>query len=280
MKTRLLLAVTALLLSSAAAAETLWITNVNLVSPEKLDQVGPGSVLIRDGVIAAVERGQARRTPAGARRIDGNGYYLTPGLIDSHVHLFGVPGMSFGHVKRHKEIVQDYYRQMPRSYLYYGYTTVIDLAVSDPAVIDNFTRAPLHPDVVHCGEPLVYANGYPMAWIAPAERFEMFGNFIYDPAQAAAIPKRFRPEDHTPEAGVARIAKGGGKCVKTHYEKGFGAKRNLPVMSDAVFADVKSAAVKNGLVLVAHANSFEAQSFAVKGNADVLAHGMWHWGRP
>lgn len=278
MKTRLLPAVTALFLSSAALAETLWITNVNLVSPEKLDQVGPGSVLIKDGVIAAVERGPARRTPAGARRIDGNGDYLTPGLIDSHVHLFGVPGMSFNHVKIHKGIVQDYYRQMPRSYLYYGYTTVIDLAVSDRAVIDNFNRAPLHPDLVHCGEPLVYANGYPMSWIAPAERFEMFGNFIYDPAQAAAIPKRFRPGDHTPEAGVARIAKGGGKCVKTHYERGFGANRNLPVMSDAVFAEVKSAAVKNGLVLVTHGNSFEAQSFAVKGNADVLAHGMWHWG--
>ncbi|MCC6073302.1 amidohydrolase family protein [Massilia sp. GCM10020059] len=278
MKTRLLIAAGALLLSTAAAAETLWITNVNLVSPEQPGRVGPGSVLVRDGIIAAVERGPARAVPPGVRKVDGKGYYLTPGLIDSHVHLFGVPGMSFDHVKRHKGIVEAYYRQMPRSYLYYGYTTVIDLAVSDRAVIDNFNRAPLHPDVVHCGEPLVYANGYPMSWIAPVERFEMFGNFIYDPAQAAAIPKRFTPADHTPEAGVARVAKGGGKCVKTHYERGFGANRKLPVMSDRVFADVKSAAVKNGLVLVTHGNSFEAQSFAVRGNADVLAHGMWHWG--
>ena len=27
-----------------------------------------------------------------------------------------------------------------------------------------------------------------------------------------------------------------------------------------------------------HANSFEAQKYAVAGGADVLAHGMWHWG--
>jgi hypothetical protein len=27
-----------------------------------------------------------------------------------------------------------------------------------------------------------------------------------------------------------------------------------------------------------HANSFEAQRFAVDGNVDVIAHGMWNWG--
>ena len=27
-----------------------------------------------------------------------------------------------------------------------------------------------------------------------------------------------------------------------------------------------------------HANGFEAQKFAVDGNVDVIAHGMWHWG--
>jgi imidazolonepropionase-like amidohydrolase len=27
-----------------------------------------------------------------------------------------------------------------------------------------------------------------------------------------------------------------------------------------------------------HANGFEAQKFAVEGNVDVIAHGMWHWG--
>jgi Amidohydrolase family len=32
------------------------------------------------------------------------------------------------------------------------------------------------------------------------------------------------------------------------------------------------------LVLMMHANSFEAQKFAVDGDADVIAHGMWNWG--
>ena len=31
-------------------------------------------------------------------------------------------------------------------------------------------------------------------------------------------------------------------------------------------------------MLVTHANSFDNQRAAVAGGADVLAHGMWHWG--
>ncbi len=49
-------------------------------------------------------------------------------------------------------------------------------------------------------------------------------------------------------------------------------------MSPAVYGEVRQAATSQGLVLVTHANSFEAQQFAVAGNTDVLAHGMWHWG--
>jgi len=106
----------------------------------------------------------------------------------------------------------------------------------------------------------------------------VFSNFIYDPAQADKIPARYKPEDYTPAKGVARAKKDGAICVKTHYEHGFGAQRNLPVMSPAVYGEVRAAATKDGLTLVTHGNSFEAQTFAVNGGVDVLAHGMWHWG--
>lgn len=268
----------ALAAAPAHAAPAVWITNVKLVSPEKLDKIEAGSVLVKDGHIVSVVRG-AGRMPAGATRVDGKGYYLTPGLIDSHVHLHAVPGMSLEQAKLKKEAAQAYYRQLPRSFLYYGYTTVIDLALADRAVIDDFRKAPLHPDVVHCAEPLVMANGYPSNYIDKATRFDTFPNFIHDAAQpAGAIPARFAAADYTPAKGVARVKDGGGICVKTHFERGFGAARNLPVMSPAVFGEVRSAATTHGLTLVTHANSFEAQQFAVAGNTDVLAHGMWHWG--
>jgi imidazolonepropionase-like amidohydrolase len=49
------------------------------------DRIENGSVLLRDGRIAAV--GQALATPAGAVVVDAKGKWVTPGVIDAHSHL-------------------------------------------------------------------------------------------------------------------------------------------------------------------------------------------------
>lgn len=261
------------------AANRIWISDVTIVSPERLDHIGTGSVLIEDGRIVRVERKQGAKKPAGAAVIDGKGQFLIPGLIDSHVHLAGVPGMGFDQMGSQATMVKAYYKQMPRSYLYYGYTTVVDLGVMvDHQVWKDFTEAPQHPDLYNCGEALVFANGYPMSYAPPEMRFELFSNFIYDPEQASSIPPEYKPEAHTPAADVARVKGAGGICVKTFYERGFGQAKNLPVMSADVLAEIRKEATKDGLVLMIHANSYEAQKFAVDGGVDVIVHGMWNWG--
>jgi hypothetical protein len=70
----------------------------------------------------------------------------------------------------------------------------------------------------------------------------------------------------------------GGICVKTYFERGFDRDRNLPVISPEILAQLRRASTGEGLVLMIHANSFEAQTFGVAGNVDVLAHGLWNWG--
>jgi hypothetical protein len=255
-----------------------WITDVTIISPENLAHIERGSVLIENGRIAKIYRGQTSPKPAGVTVISGKGQFLIPGLIDSHVHLASVPGMSFDETHRVSAILPEYYAQLPRSYLYYGYTTVVDLAALDPKVLEDFRQTSLHPDLYTCGESLPFANGYPMSFAPPEVRFKVFPNFIYDPKQASTIPPEYRPEDHTPEADVARDKREGAVCVKTYFERGFGHDRNLPLMSAEVLAQVRQAATEQGLVLMLHANSFEAQKFGVAGDVDVLAHGMWNWG--
>jgi imidazolonepropionase-like amidohydrolase len=270
-----------LLVSAAALGQPTggtWITNVTIVSPEALNHVVKGSVLIEGERIVRVERKQNVKAPTGAKVVSGDGGFLIPGLIDSHVHLASIPGMGFDQRGANAEMVKNYYKQLPRSYLYFGYTTVVDLMVADHQMLKDFRETPLHPDTYDCGEALVFANGYPMSFAPPEVRFKMFSNFIYDPKQAASIPAEYKPEDHTPEADVARVKSQGGICVKTFYERGFGKDKNLPVMSAEDFAEIRKAATADGLVLMLHANSYEAEKFGVDGDVDVLAHGMWHWG--
>ena len=275
-----------LLASTLAGAELawtqntnrIWITDVTIMSPENLAHIERGSVLIENGRIAKVYRGDTPAKPTGATVISGKDQFLIPGLIDSHVHLASVPGMSFDEGHRVPRILAEYHAQLPRSYLYYGYTAVVDLAALDPKVLEDFRQTQLHPDLYTCGESLPFANGYPMSFAPPEVRFKVFPNFIYDPKQASTIPPEYHPEDHTPEADVARDKREGAVCVKTYFERGFGHDRNLPVMSADVLAQIRQAATKQGLVLMLHANSFEAQKFGVAGDVDVLAHGMWNWG--
>jgi imidazolonepropionase-like amidohydrolase len=264
--------------ASSQAADRTWITDVTIVSPENLDHVEKGSVLIENGRIARVERKKKAKKTAGATVVSGKGQFLIPGLIDSHVHLAVVPGMNFTQPEGKPEMVQQYFKQLPRSYLYYGYTTLVDLAVVDRRALDDFRQAPLHPDLYDCGESLPFANGYPMSFAPPEIRFKLFPNFIYDPVQASTIPAEYKPEDHTPAADVALVKRTGGICIKTYFERGFGRDRHLPVMGADVLAGIRKAATQADLVLMMHANSFEAQRFAVEGGVDVIAHGMWNWG--
>jgi imidazolonepropionase-like amidohydrolase len=125
---------------------------------------------------------------------------------------------------------------------------------------------------------LPFANGYPMSFLPPTTRFKVFPNFIYDPKQASTIPPEYNQEDHTPAADVARVKAAGGICIKTYFERGFGRDRNLPVMGPETLSEIRRAATQAGLVLMMHANSFEAQKFAANGNVDVIAHGLWNWG--
>ena len=66
-------------------AADLLIENVTLVSPQLAAPLNNRHVLIRDGRIAQVS--DKAIAAKGAKRLDGRGKFLTPGLMDSHVHV-------------------------------------------------------------------------------------------------------------------------------------------------------------------------------------------------
>lgn len=74
-----LLAVLVLAFAAPAAAETLAIVDARLVTLGPAGDIAKGTIVLRDGRIAAL--GRDVRPPAGARIIEGAGLTVTPGLV-------------------------------------------------------------------------------------------------------------------------------------------------------------------------------------------------------
>ena len=266
-----------LLATSAAyaASDPLLIENVTLVSPELAQPLGNRHVLVRDGRIAVVSATPIA-APPNARRLDGSGKFLTPGLTDAHVHVSDAIGLAPNDPSL-AELEQDFFRQQPRSYLYFGVTQVLDTA-NRPDRVAEFAAQPRHPDIYRCGvAPVV--DGYPLVFIDKNIRHEIFKDWIYEPANAVQhpLPRGANAADHTPEAVVARIAASGALCVKIALEDGFGEQSDWPIMSVDTLKRVRAAATKHGLKLLAHANALDMQRMAVAGNVDMVIHGVWNW---
>ena len=272
----LLALVAAMLVQAAPPPPRVLIRDVTIVSPERKGPLRHGYVVLENDRIAAVGHG----APPPARWdsvVVGRGRVLIPGLIDGHTHLAVAAGLPLPLPPELRSLAAAYAEQLPRSYLYSGFTTVVDLAAFDRAFLDRFKAVPLHPDSYDCGGALALANGYPRAMLPKEVRWDVFPNFLWDPRQQDSVPGRFRPGDHTPKATVARVAADGGICVKTFEERGFGPARNLPTPTLAMIGDVVRESHARGLPVLIHANSLAAWRFATRARVDVIAHGMWNW---
>ena len=72
----------------AATPGTWVIVDVDVVPMTSDTVLRAQTVVVRDGRIAAMGPSARVAVPAGARRVDGRGRWLVPGLADAHVHLF------------------------------------------------------------------------------------------------------------------------------------------------------------------------------------------------
>jgi imidazolonepropionase-like amidohydrolase len=250
----------------------LVIENVTLVSPERDGPVEGMRVLVRDGRIAAI----GPEIPAGpdARRIDGRGRYLIPGLIDSHVHV-GSAGPVDESAVQGPALLNAYRAQLPRAFLAFGFTTLVDVDLK-PADRAWFEGAPLRPRLMHCGAGVRIPGGYRALRVRPERAGQDYPNLLYEPSRAGSWPATIDPTDHTPARAVERVAEAGGSCVKVFVESGFGVfdwPVPLPETLDALRAETR----RRGLTFVVHATSVESWRTAVRASADVIAHGLWHW---
>lgn len=258
----------------------LYISDVTLISTEDGNYTPyVGHLVVEKDKIVYIDKNEPN-IGGIFEQIDGTGKFIIPGLIDSHVHITDVQGMLQHHIEKYPEIVKEFNSQMPRSYLYYGFTTLINLGGISDERINSFNKQPVKPDLYHTGySGAAVANGYPMNFTPEEFRFEFAPNFIYMESQAENIPDKYKPADHTPKAVVNRIKNSGAIAVKSYYESGFGRISNLPLPTKSIMTELLNESHSNGLVLTVHANSFEGHSFLADIGVDIIAHGLWSWGK-
>jgi len=183
------------------------------------------------------------------------------------VHVGSPPGVSIvaaateDFQKRHGAMLEAFWQQQPRSYLYHGVTALVDLA-SPPGAAERFRSAPRAPDLVTCA-PLIVEGGYPDLPPDIRSRFVRY-SLPNDPEGAARLVQRAREDGH--------------RCIKLFFEDGFGAASHWPIPSEAVAAAVRAEARRLGMPVAIHANALDMQTLALRHKPDVIAHGLWHWG--
>jgi imidazolonepropionase-like amidohydrolase len=261
-------------LPGALLAADLQIEHVTIVSPERGTPMRGALVRVHDGRIVDIRRasGVTARSRRNANVIDGSGLFLTPGLIDSHVHLGDIPGMTPEQEAQHPDIAKTARDQIPRSYLLYGFTTLIDL-ISTPQGMARWKSHDIVPNAYFCGGAALM-DGYPMNYAPKPQRYQGSPYMLIEPGTQA--PDGIDPALHTPQAVVSRMKSDGAICVKTFFERGFGGVRNLPVPKLETIRAVVRAAHAAGIPVLMHANSDEAQRFGLDAGVDIMAHGLWN----
>ena len=248
------------------------IENVTVISPERARPLLHANVLIRNGRIA--EFGRHLVAGPGVRRMDASGRFLIPGLIDSHVHVGHSAALDGEAIEAHPELWDAYRAQLPRAYLAFGFTSVVDLdlAPSDQAW---FESTGLHPRLYSCGRGIKVAEGYG-ASIVPRASSPKFPNLVYEPREASHWPESLNAADYTPERAVSRSADARSICAKAFVESGFGVF-NWPYLHAETLRRIHDAASARKLVLMVHANGVDSWRIALDAHADVIAHGLWIW---
>lgn len=213
------------------------------------------------------------------KTINGKGKFVIPGLIDSHVHLNNIAGINFRQRKANKALVKDYFERLPKNFLYFGYTTLIDVDNYAPKAMNRLKAVKLRPEIYTCGRKLQIMDDFTitMEELPKNERYKL--PFLHDKYNTnVSYPDSLNLEKHSASNIVSGISEEGNICVKTLYED---ASSGLPqfweLPSKQIIKDVVAEAHKDNLKVIMHATSFEGQQFATKTGVDIIAHAMWNW---
>jgi hypothetical protein len=218
-------------------AAPLVIANVSVIPMDRDTILRNQDIVIDNGLIVAMGAAGSTQVPSGARRLDGTGRFLMPGLIDSHIHLQYLADSAANPA-------------ILRLFLEHGVTTVLNLLrlPEHLALREGIaTGAVLGPQLVTSGffvnPPYVHSAAEASTSVRDAstagyEFVKIHGDMPlewYDSLYAAARDSRIRVIGHAPRTLGMHVA----------FERGIAAVAHVEEFMYAYFSPQRSAAVES-----------------------------------
>jgi len=223
----------------------LVIEDVTLIDGTGHPAVEHAWVLVEGDRIARVSRTRIE-PPSGARRIDGRGRFLIPGLMDMHIHLLGARGRNGPD--------QDAARAALHGFLYSGFTSVYD-AGNDPDFIFDLRARERAGSIT---SPRIFASGGVVT--APGGHGGGPGATLID-----AWPEAIAALD-------AHLARKPDVVKFTFDEHGWGTRPLIPLLDPEVMAKAAAYLNAHGVRTTVHiSHEFRARQ-AIAAGINTLAH--------
>jgi imidazolonepropionase-like amidohydrolase len=259
------LSLAAMLLAGGAGAQTVALTGGTIIDGTGRPAIAAGVVVVRGDRLQCVGTAAQCPVPSGAARVDVTGRFLTPGLVDAHVHFSqtgwvdGRPdGISAPELYPYPATARAL-RANParwyRSYLCSGITAVFDVgghpwttALPAKAETDSFA-----PHVRAAGPLITHAGRTALDVDEEIYTFLPMGS-------SAEV-----------QASVAKLKSLGSTAVKVWYLAPTAARRDE---LDARMLEVGAAARAAGMDLIVHSTGLREAKVALKAGAVLLVHSV------
>ena len=211
-----------------------------------------GSVVVRDGRIAAAGPPDLVAIPAGAERLDCAGASVAAGFWNCHVHFTEPKWEEAGRAPaaRLDEQLQEMLTR-------YGFTTVVDTG----SLLENTLALRRRIEAGECRGPRIFTTG---------------PGFVARGGSPYYLKPVLLPEIETPEQAAAAVRErlaAGADAIKLFTASWATRERAVPIPVEVV-RGAASEAHRQGKLVLAHPSDITGLSAANEGVVDILAHAI------
>ena len=215
------------------------------------------AIRIASGRIESIESADASPTDRGSQVVDLRGWWVMPGLIDAHMHLWGLTPGEVSPADFETRLASA--ERQALALLHAGFTTVRDLGSPiTPWIRDSAPRhPPTAPRILAAQVGLTGARG---PWLIPQPSW-WEARVVRGSVSATEAVRRLHDEG----VDVVKIGASTGPGAE-----GFG---DIPTLTLSEIRAICDAAHGRGLPVAAHAIGSEAVRRCVVGGVDTIEHG-------